>query len=267
MRPSARSLRFLVGAGLLLAPVASVARQTPQIREKTHLEEVEQLLFDHVNAERVREGLNPLLREPILVEIARSHTLDMLEREFFDHENPDGQGPAARVGRLHRTLVGEVSENVWTEIRSEAIDPAAMAKNIMEGLMNSPGHRRNILTPALTHLGLGVYSSSGLAVMTTEFMVTQLFGAVRSYLEEPLPESLLLNQVVRFRLRDLASDRTDAEYYDLWSPEEQRPVIGPTPIGRSRLEVSAGTFQLRFLYPSAQQGQLDAVSAPYVTVR
>ncbi len=267
MCPRDLSLRFLIGTALLLIPVDSPALQTPQIREKNRLEEIERRIFDQVNEERVREGLNPLLSEPILAEIARNHTMDMLEREFFDHVDPDGRGPAERVGRLHRTLVGEVSENVWTAIRSEDFDTDPLAALIMEGLMNSPGHRRNILTPGLTHLGLGVYSSNGLAVMTTEFMVTQLFGAVRGYLDAPVPESFLRNQIVRFRLQDLAGDRSDARYYDLWSVEEERPVIGPTRIDRSRMEVPAGTYQLRFLYDSLKEGQLDAISAPYTTIR
>jgi hypothetical protein len=225
------------------------------------------LIFDNVNAERVRAGLNPLLSEPVLVDIARNHTMDMLEREFFDHENPDGLGPAERVGRAHRTLVGEVSENVWTQTRSGDLDAATLAEDIMTGLMNSPGHRRNILTPGLTHLGLGVYSSSGLAVMTTEFMVTQLFGAVRAYLYEPVPESFLRYENVRFRLSDLGSDRSEARYYDLWSVEEVRSIIGPTRLDRSRIEALVGNYQLRFLYDSAEEGQLDAISGPFINIR
>ena len=267
MRLGSLSLRFPLGAGLLLAPVASVAAQTPQVREKTHFEAVEQRIFERVNAERASEGLGPLLWEPVLVEIARDHTTDMLEREFFDHENPNGEGPAERVGRKHRTLVGDITENIWTGIRSGDIDTTQLAEDIMDGLMNSPGHRRNILTQRLTHLGLGVYSASGLAVTTTEFMVTQLFGAVRGYVDPPVPESFMGNQIVRFNVRDLDGERSDAQHYDLWSVEEERPIIGPTRIDRSRVEAPSGTYQLRFLYPSPLEGQLDAISAPYVTIR
>jgi len=261
------SIRFLIGSALLLIPVGSLALQTPQIREKTRLEEVEQRIFERVNEERARKGLDPLQTEPTLAEIARNHTMDMLEREFFDHIDPDGRGPAERVSRLHRTLVGEVSENVWTAIRTENLDAGALAALIMEGLMSSPGHRRNILTQGLTHLGIGVYSSNGLAVMTTEFVVTQLFGAVRGYLDTPVPESFLRNQTVRFRLQDLAGGWSNVRYYDLWSLEEERSVIGPTRIDQSRMEVPAGTYRLRFLYDSPQEGQLDAISAPFVTIR
>ena len=225
------------------------------------------MTFDHVNAERVREGLNPLLSDPDLVDIARDHAMDMLEREFFDHVNPDGLSPADRVGWAHRTLVGKVSENVWTRTGSGDLDPATLAQDIMTGLMNSPGHRSNILTPGLTHLGLGVYSSSGLAVMTTEFMVTQLFGAVRAYLDAPVPESFSRNENVRFRLSDLGSDRSDARYYDLWSVEEELPVTGPTRLDRSKIEARVGNYQLRFLYDSPKEGQLDAISGPFITIR
>ena len=152
--------------------VGPVAAQTPQIREKTHLEKIEQQIFGLVNAERMRRDLRLLVTEPILVEIARNHTRDMLEREFFEHVNPSGEGPTERVSRIHRTLVGEVTENIWSGIHSRDIDTTRLAEDIMEGFMNSPGHRGNILTPGLAHFGVGFYRSSGLAVMSTEFMVT-----------------------------------------------------------------------------------------------
>ncbi len=98
-------------------------------------------------------------------------------------------------------------------------------------------------------------------------MVTQLFGAIRGYLKEPLQESFIRNQTVRFIVDDLIGERPSARYYDLWSVEEQRPVIRPTSIQQSKLEVPPGTYQLRFLYTSPQEGRLDAISAPYVTVR
>ncbi len=267
MDPRSTSLRFLVAASLLLAPVDLIAAQSPQTREKTHLEDVERQIFDIVNAERVRAGLNSLREEPVLVEIAADHTRDMLERDFFDHMSPDGVGSAERVGRNHRTLIGEVSENIWTKISSGETSSPNLAEEVMEGLMNSPGHRHNILTPGLTHMGIGVYSSSGLTVLTSEFMVTQLFAAVRGYVESPVPESFLFSENVRFRIRDLDDASSEARYYDLWSVEEQRPMIPPTRIDRAKMRVPRGTYQLRFLYKSLEEGQLDAISAPYVTIR
>ncbi len=267
MGPRSLLLRFLVAACILLPLVESIAEQTPQVREKTRLEEVEWQLYKLVNGERVREGLTPLLEERMLVEIAGDHTMDMLERDFFAHENPDGDGPAERVGRKHRTIVGGVTENIWTRIRTEDTDSAALAAEVMYGLMNSPGHRRNILTPELTHMGFGVYSSSGLAGLKKKVMATQLFGAIRGYIDKPVPESFSRNQTVRFRLRNLDGGGSAARYYDLWSVEDQRPVIRPTRIDLSKIEVPSGTYQLRFLFDSPIRGQLEAISAPYVTIR
>ena len=257
----------LIATGVLLTAALSASAQTPQIREKTRLEEVEQRIFDRVNEERMREGLNPVLAEAILVEIAEDHTMDMLEREYFSHDSPEGVGPVERVGWRHRTLVGDVSENIWQGTRARDAEASRLAREIMDGLMNSPGHRRNIMAPQLTHMGLGVYSSNGVAVRTNEIMVTQLFSAIRGYLKEPLQEIFLRNQTVRFRVDDLTGEQANARYYDLWSVEEQRPVIRPTSILQSKMEVPAGTYQLRFLYTSPQEGRLDAISAPYVTIR
>ncbi len=267
MGPPSLLLRSMVAACILLPSVESIAAQTPRSKDITRLERVEGQLFEHVNAERVREGLTPLLAEPMLIEIAGDHTVDMLRREFFAHENLDGDGPAERVGRKHRTFVGSVSENIWTRIRREETDSAVLAAEVMYGLMNSPGHRKNILTPELTHMGIGVYSSSGPDGLKKKVMVTQLFGAIRGYTEKPVPESLLRHQTVRFGLLKLDGGGPVAHYYDLWSVEEARPVIRPTRIDLSKMEVPSGTYRLRFLFDSPIRGQLEAVSAPYVTIR
>jgi hypothetical protein len=108
------------------------------------------LIFDHVNSERVREGLNSPLSEPVLVDIARDHAMDMLEREFFDHVNPDGLGPTERVDRAHRAIVGEVSENVWTQTRSGDLDSATLA----EDMRASPKPPVAVVLPSAAGVGI-----------------------------------------------------------------------------------------------------------------
>ena len=99
-----------------------------------------------VNQERAKAGLQPLAPDPELREVARRHSIDMFERGYFSHYTPEGLSPFDRMqkaGVTYRTA----GENL-------ALAPTlAIAHN---GLMNSPGHRANILRPQFGRVGIGV---------------------------------------------------------------------------------------------------------------
>jgi uncharacterized protein YkwD len=94
--------------------------------------------------------LEPLETDPELLPTARAHALDMLERGYFDHVTPGGLDPSDRVALLHRRLVGGVGENL-AEHRGLSVEQleaqvGPLAVKIMDGLIQSPAHRENILT-------------------------------------------------------------------------------------------------------------------------
>ena len=86
--------------------------------------------------------------------------------------------------------MGTTAENIWMGIRGELVEVPELARDIMDGLMGSEGHRRNILAEGITHIGIGIYSSAGRAFMSTEITATQLFAKVQGYTLEPVPEVL-----------------------------------------------------------------------------
>ncbi|MBK6009544.1 CAP domain-containing protein [Streptomyces sp. MBT53] len=115
------------------------------------------------NRERTRAGLSPLAVDPLLAAAAQAHSTDMVARAFYSHTSPDGSQPwdrAAAAGSRRRTI----GENIACGQRSPA--------EVVEGWMNSPGHRANILKPDFTHIGIGF---AGGGQMGTYW--TQLFGA------------------------------------------------------------------------------------------
>jgi uncharacterized protein YkwD len=115
------------------------------------------------NGERARAGLPPLVVDPLLAAAAQAHSTDMVARAFYSHTSPDGSQPwdrAAAAGSRRRTI----GENIACGQRSPA--------EVVEGWMNSPGHRANILKPDFTHIGIGF---AGGGQMGTYW--TQLFGA------------------------------------------------------------------------------------------
>lgn len=115
------------------------------------------------NRERARAGLAPLGVDPLLARAAQAYSTDMAVRAFYSHTSPEGTQPwdrAAAAGSTRRSI----GENIACGQRSAA--------EVVEGWMNSPGHRANILKPGFTHIGIG-FAGGGPAGTYW----TQLFGA------------------------------------------------------------------------------------------
>ncbi|MFJ9536128.1 CAP domain-containing protein [Streptomyces sp. NPDC101225] len=120
-------------------------------------------VVDLTNRERARAGLPPLTADAVLTTAAQAHSADMVARAFYAHTSPDGSEPwdrAAAAGARRRSI----GENIACGQRSPA--------EVVEGWMNSPGHRANILKPDFTHIGIGLAGGGAAGTYWT-----QLFGA------------------------------------------------------------------------------------------
>ena len=103
-----------------------------------------------LNAQRARTGAQPLSENEMLQRAAERHSLDMVKRKFFEHRNPDGVEPAARIVRTGYPPI-MIGENLgWGE--EEESTPAEMVRLWME----SPGHRENLLKPNYREIGIGL---------------------------------------------------------------------------------------------------------------
>ncbi|MFF9144646.1 CAP domain-containing protein [Streptomyces sp. NPDC014861] len=114
-----------------------------------------------VNAERAKAGCGPLTANATLARAAQGHSADMAARDYFDHTNPDGDGPGERV-----TAAGYP----WSTYGENIAMGQTTAEQVMEGWMNSPGHRANILNCDFKEIGVGVHTDGGP-------YWTQVFGA------------------------------------------------------------------------------------------
>ena len=100
------------------------------------------------NSERRDFGLAALTWHNGASQTAFEHSVDMKERDFFDHTNPDGDGPGERLRE----------DNVqWSAYGENIAYGHPTTTTVMKGWMDSPGHRANILNANLTHLGVGVH--------------------------------------------------------------------------------------------------------------
>lgn len=120
--------------------------------------------FNLVNAERAAHGLPPLSMTRALRSVARAHSQDMADNDFFSHTNLDGQSPFDRMraaGIEYRTAGENIGWNNYP-------NPAEIA---VQGWMDSPGHRANILRESFTHTGMGVAVSDD-----GKYYFTQVFA-------------------------------------------------------------------------------------------
>jgi uncharacterized protein YkwD len=111
-----------------------------------------------VNQERAAQGLSTLEADPELTEVARKHSADMFARGYFAHNTPENKSPFDRMrdgGAQFRTA-------------GENLALAPTLKLAHTGLMNSPGHRANILHTQFGRVGIGVLDSGRHGLMVTQ---------------------------------------------------------------------------------------------------
>lgn len=120
--------------------------------------ELEKEMLDMVNEERRKHGLKPLKPDTALTTVARDHSRDMLARGYFSHVSPDGEDPFDRMRKA----------NVRFLTAGENLAFARTLTIAHEGLMNSPGHRANILNAAFGRAGIGVISGGVYGLMISQ---------------------------------------------------------------------------------------------------
>lgn len=119
---------------------------------------LEEEMLKLVNEERVSRGFKPLIADPELTQVARAHSNDMFSRGYFAHETPEGKSPFDRMKDAH------INFNVAGENLALA-QTLPIAHN---GLMNSPGHRANILNPDFGRVGIGILDGGFYGLMISQ---------------------------------------------------------------------------------------------------
>lgn len=130
----------------------------PQQDQLTVDAESESQMVQLVNAERSRLGLGALRVDGQLTDIARRHSRDMFERRYFSHISPEGHDVSyrAKQGGITYRLIGE----------NLAYAPDVATAHT--GLMNSEGHRKNILDREWSRIGIGVIDGDVYGKMFTQ---------------------------------------------------------------------------------------------------
>lgn len=149
---------------------------TAHVREERHVSSprdvfverarIEDRIFQAVNRVRYEHGIPPLLENPRLRRVARRHSEDMVARNFFSHFNPDGEAVWDRVrveGIEGYSLAGE---NIYA-----CRGCGDLAREVVQGWLSSPGHRRTMLEPSCSESGLGIaWDTEGKVYITQVYL-------------------------------------------------------------------------------------------------
>lgn len=170
-------------------PAAANGNEQPPVDP----EELELLIHEEINQQRLEHGLEPLDMDERLCEIARNHSRDMALQHFFSHTNLQGENPSARGKRQgwdekkrisHNTWAVGLAENIFlnhlydrvTTITENGIvvekryawkTQERIAHSTVQGWMESSGHRKNILSPQFDRQGIGI------AIEENDIYITQ----------------------------------------------------------------------------------------------
>lgn len=133
---------------------AGVAYPRPPLPEKPvrtpeGLREAERMMFEMVNRARTKGGLSPLKYDERLAAVARSHSRDMMRNGFVAHISP------TRGDITKRMEQAKLRAMAFTENLATNRDIGSAHR----GLMDSPGHRKNILHPNMNRIGIGIVRS------------------------------------------------------------------------------------------------------------
>lgn len=161
---------------LLASPAGTQAGEESSVNATSERARLELAIHERVNEVRQERGLSELAFDTELREVARYHSEDMAEREYFSHTSPEGhtlQDRYERFGYDCRVPAGEFEyktggENLFMYRSSMEPSIETLANRSVAGWLDSPGHRRNLLDEDWRQEGIGVARADDGSVYVTQ---------------------------------------------------------------------------------------------------
>lgn len=130
-----------------------------------------QTILDQTNAARAAAGCAALTLNAKLSSAAQGHAIDMVQNDFFAHVGSDGATVGTRMTRQGYS---------WSRAGENIAAGYTDATSAMDGWLNSPGHRANILNCAYRELGVGyLYESQDGGSQRWQHYWVQVFATPR----------------------------------------------------------------------------------------
>ena len=177
--PSPMSRVFIESVGGNRQPVVAPSDNKPsanrarQNNNDARIEKLERLIFGLINQERTSRGLNALKWSDDLADVGRAHSAEMRDKKYFAHESPTPglENPLDRyvegTGRTPRLI----AENIYRAWGSHSFLNDNDLRAAHKALMDSPGHRENILLGSANSVGVGLVANS-----TGDIWLTEMFS-------------------------------------------------------------------------------------------
>lgn len=138
----------------------------------------ERQMLELINEERTSRGLDPLQLELRLNTSSEDHSEWMLNRDVFSHTGSNGSSAGDRMRDSDFKFSGNWTwgENIAWQSERGSTGISDDVANLHAGLMNSPGHRANILNPDFEVIGIGIergdYKGYDAVMVTQNFAAT-----------------------------------------------------------------------------------------------
>ena len=135
---------------------------TPEQKPSTDFSSYQQQVLDLVNAERTKRGIAALTLDSSLSSVATKKSQDMVNKNYFDHTSPTYGSPfdmMKQFGISYRTAGENIAKGQKTP------------QEVVTAWMNSEGHRKNILNPDFTNLGVGIAKDSNGTTYWTQMFI------------------------------------------------------------------------------------------------
>lgn len=129
------------------------AEAKPEVKAAAYAKvaSVEHTVFDLINQKRSEVGLKPLIWSDELERVARGHSENMAELDFFGHRGPDGKAVSDRADAAGLSKWRSIGENIAFNRGYQ--DPIAKAVDLW---LNSPSHKNNLLSANWKESAVGV---------------------------------------------------------------------------------------------------------------
>lgn len=210
-RNALRCLALALACAAALAQPA--AARSADLSEPIVYQQAQDYMLQLINAERARAGAAPVRSDPLAAQAGKQHADDMCAGAYISHWDREGLKPARRFNLLGGYHM--LSENVY--MGSGYNDSTnGMIERAMETLMASPGHRKTILDPRYTHVGIGLaLSPDGRRFYVSQEFITRVGG------EYSCPTTAAVGSKVDFCGRFDASCYSFEQIAEAW---EEGPV-------------------------------------------
>lgn len=131
---------------------------------------LEKETFDEMNKARTRRGISELIWYELLANVAFKHSQNQAENEYLNHTDMEGLSPGDRIANARIFNICN-SENIF--FIDSTNSKRGLAEKAVEGWLDSPGHRKNLLAEDITRAGVGISCKINKCYVTTNHICTK----------------------------------------------------------------------------------------------